>query len=148
MYTYTYIHIYLYVYIYIHHSGDFGLRFFGNELESGAYLVQHPTLGDKGLNTNTNLSRCVYQYMYLYLYYIYIDHSGDFGLGFFGNALESGAYLVQHPTLGSKDIFEITGISLIYVCIYIYMCVCVCVTLAISAWVRIWGVLGPAPNAR
>ncbi|KAK3287799.1 hypothetical protein CYMTET_4709 [Cymbomonas tetramitiformis] len=28
-------------------------------------------------------------------------HSGDYGLGFFGNALESGAYFVQHPQLGS-----------------------------------------------
>jgi hypothetical protein len=27
-------------------------------------------------------------------------HSGDFGLGMFGNALESGAYLVDHPRLG------------------------------------------------
>jgi len=27
-------------------------------------------------------------------------HSGDFGLGFFGNALESGAYYVVHPELG------------------------------------------------
>jgi len=27
-------------------------------------------------------------------------HSGDYGLGFFGNALESGAYLVQSPSLG------------------------------------------------
>lgn len=27
-------------------------------------------------------------------------HSGDFGLGFFGNALESGAYYVRHPRLG------------------------------------------------
>jgi hypothetical protein len=27
-------------------------------------------------------------------------HSGDYGLGFFGNALESGAYFVQHPRLG------------------------------------------------
>lgn len=26
--------------------------------------------------------------------------SGDYGLGFFGHALESGAYLVQHPELG------------------------------------------------
>ena len=27
-------------------------------------------------------------------------HSGDFGLGFFGNALESGSYIVHHPRLG------------------------------------------------
>ena len=27
-------------------------------------------------------------------------HSGDYGLGFFGNALESGAYYVEHPTYG------------------------------------------------
>ena len=27
-------------------------------------------------------------------------HSGDYGLGFFGNALESGAYFVEHPRLG------------------------------------------------
>ena len=27
-------------------------------------------------------------------------HSGDYGLGFFGNALESGAYYVDSPTLG------------------------------------------------
>ena len=30
----------------------------------------------------------------------YDPHSGDFGLGFFGNALESGAYYVEDPTLG------------------------------------------------
>jgi len=45
-------------------------------------------------------------------------HSGDFGLGFFGDALESGAYLVQHPTLGNKDIYVNTDLSL-YICIYI-----------------------------
>ena len=28
-------------------------------------------------------------------------HSGDYGLGFFGNALESGAYYVQHARLGT-----------------------------------------------
>ena len=28
-------------------------------------------------------------------------HSGDYGLGFFGNALESGAYYVQHARLGA-----------------------------------------------
>jgi hypothetical protein len=28
-------------------------------------------------------------------------HSGDYGLGFFGNALESGAYYVDDPTLGA-----------------------------------------------
>ena len=28
-------------------------------------------------------------------------HSGDYGLGFFGNALEAGAYYVQHPRLGA-----------------------------------------------
>ena len=28
-------------------------------------------------------------------------HSGDFGLGFFGNTLQSGAYYLQkHPVLG------------------------------------------------
>jgi hypothetical protein len=27
-------------------------------------------------------------------------HSGDYGLGFFGNALEGGAYYVHHPELG------------------------------------------------
>jgi hypothetical protein len=27
-------------------------------------------------------------------------HSGDYGLGFFGNALESGSYYVEHPRLG------------------------------------------------
>ena len=30
----------------------------------------------------------------------YDPHSGDFGLGFFGNALESGAHYVEDPTLG------------------------------------------------
>ena len=30
----------------------------------------------------------------------YDPHSGDYGLGFFGNALESGAYYVEDPTLG------------------------------------------------
>ena len=28
-------------------------------------------------------------------------HSGDYGLGFFGNALESGAYYVKHARLGT-----------------------------------------------
>lgn len=28
-------------------------------------------------------------------------HSGDYGLGFFGNALESGAYYVKHTRLGT-----------------------------------------------
>ena len=27
-------------------------------------------------------------------------HSGDYGLGFFGNALETGAYYIEHPRLG------------------------------------------------
>ena len=28
-------------------------------------------------------------------------HSGDYGLGFFGNALEGGAYYVKHESLGA-----------------------------------------------
>ena len=31
----------------------------------------------------------------------YDPHSGDYGLGFFGNALESGAYYVEDATLGA-----------------------------------------------
>jgi len=42
-----------------------------------------------------------------------IDHSGDFGLGFFGNALESGVHLVEHPTLG--------GSLSIYLSKYVYI---------------------------
>ena len=39
----------------------------------------------------------------------YDPHSGDFGLGFFGNALESGAYYVEDPTLGRFALCEVGG---------------------------------------
>jgi len=32
-------------------------------------------------------------------------HSGDYGLGFFGHSLETGAYFVEHKTLGTLCYF-------------------------------------------
>lgn len=54
-----------------------------------------------GQLTNIDVTGATSMFFHAYPWVMDFDpHSGDYGLGFFGNALESGGYYVNHPRLG------------------------------------------------
>jgi hypothetical protein len=55
-----------------------------------------------GQLTNIDASGATSMFFHAYPWIMDFDpHSGDYGLGYFGNALQSGAYYVEHPRLGT-----------------------------------------------
>lgn len=71
--------------------------------EEGTYLLEIAMGAIGGQMANIDPSTGATSMMFHATAHVmeYDPHSGDYGLGFFGNALQSGSYFVRDPTLGT-----------------------------------------------
>ena len=77
------------------------LEWYRQHPEKSFFLLEVAMGAISGQMTNIDKRGATSMFYHSYPWIMDFDpHSGDYGLGFFGNALEAGAYYVEHPRLG------------------------------------------------